>query len=135
MDSLLLLLPKDLPWLVSEMSWNCQGIFSIPISGNPVYSNYTVTVESQRLCRIYKKKLITKLITVRVHFISFFCRHSAIPIYHLTTGMLNGCTWGNVCKLICTLDDFKVMYMYFPFPDPKPKENKNFKMRVKLGHL
>ena len=42
--SFLALLPKDLPWmvsenwfLVSEKSGKCQGIFSIQMSGNPVF--------------------------------------------------------------------------------------------------
>lgn len=26
--------------------------------------------------------------------------HSSIPVYHLTTGLLNGCTWGNLCTMI-----------------------------------
>ena len=31
---LLALLPKDLPWVVSENSGKCQGTFSIPMGGN-----------------------------------------------------------------------------------------------------
>lgn len=54
-------------------------------------------------------------------------RHSAIPIYHLTTGMLNGCTWGNVCSILSQL--FKT----YPFEGVFRRPNFAFESR-KLMH-
>lgn len=55
-------------------------------------------------------------------------RHSTIPIYHLTTGMLNGCTWGNLCTILTR--HFKT----YPFEGVFRRPNFSFESR-KLMHF
>lgn len=54
-------------------------------------------------------------------------RHSSIPVYHLTSGQLNGCTWGRVCSTLTKL------YFTYPFEGVFRRPNFAFESR-KMMH-
>ncbi|KAK2565592.1 Fatty acyl-CoA reductase 1 [Acropora cervicornis] len=54
-------------------------------------------------------------------------RHSIIPVYHLTTGKLNGCTWGSICSILTKL------YSIYPFEKVFRRPNFAFQS-TKLMH-
>lgn len=54
-------------------------------------------------------------------------KHSGIPIYHLTTGLLNGCTWGEICSHV------SASFQTYPFEGVFRRPNFAFESR-KLMH-
>lgn len=54
-------------------------------------------------------------------------RHSIIPVYHLTTGKLNGCTWGSICSILTKI------YTIYPFEKVFRRPNFAFQS-TKLMH-